>query len=68
MAGRYEEALSWCRKGMLERPDLVWPLRLVAACLGHLGRIAEAREVVRQLPSGRTRHNDIEGNGNYSFP
>jgi adenylate cyclase len=35
--GRYEEALAWCRKGMIERPELVWPLRSMAACLGLLG-------------------------------
>jgi adenylate cyclase len=48
VAERYEEALSWLRKGMLERPAAVWALRGVAACLGQLGRISEAREVVRQ--------------------
>jgi adenylate cyclase len=48
VAERYEEALSWLRKGMLERPESVWALRVVAACLGQLGRISEAREVVRQ--------------------
>jgi adenylate cyclase len=49
VAQRYERAVSWIRKGMIERPDLVWPLRMIAACLGQLGRISEAREVVRQL-------------------
>jgi adenylate cyclase len=48
VAERYEEALSWLRKGMLERPASVWALRIVAACLGQLGRISEAHEVVRQ--------------------
>jgi adenylate cyclase len=48
VAERYEEALVWIRKGMLERPDLVWPLRQVAVCLGQLGRIAEAREVIKK--------------------
>jgi class 3 adenylate cyclase len=48
-AARYEESLSWWRKGMLLRPDLAWPLRPVAACLGQLGRIPEAREAVRRL-------------------
>ena len=37
-AGRYEESLAWCRKGMIERPELVWPIRSMAACLGLLGR------------------------------
>jgi adenylate cyclase len=55
-AGRYEESLSWCRKGMLERPELVWPLRSMAASLALLGRIPEAREAVRQL---RQEHPDI---------
>jgi adenylate cyclase len=48
-AERYEESLSWWRKGMLLRPDLIWPHRPVAACLGQLGRISEAREAVSQL-------------------
>ena len=48
-AGRYEDALSWCRKGMLERPELIWPLRSLAACLGLLGRINEARDAARRL-------------------
>jgi TolB-like protein len=48
-AERYEESLFWCRKGMVERPDLVWPLRSMAASLALLGRVAEAREAVRQL-------------------
>jgi adenylate cyclase len=51
-AERYEEALSWWRKGMLERPDLTWPLRPMAASLGLLGRISEAHAVVRQLRQG----------------
>jgi adenylate cyclase len=48
-AGRYAESLAWCRKGMLERPELVWPLRSMAASLALLGRLCEAREAVRQL-------------------
>ena len=48
-AERYEEALSWYRKALLECPDLVWPLRQVAICLGLLGRISEAREVAQKF-------------------
>ena len=48
-AERYEETLYWHKKGMLERPEYTWPLALIASCLGHLERISEAREVVRQL-------------------
>jgi adenylate cyclase len=51
-AERYEEALPWWRKGMVERPDLAWPLRPMAAALGLLGRISEAHEAVRQLRHG----------------
>jgi adenylate cyclase len=51
-AERYEEALPWWRKGMVERPDLSWPLRPMAAALGLLGRISEAHEAVRQLRQG----------------
>jgi adenylate cyclase len=48
-AGRYDEALAWCKKGMVERPDLVWPLRSMAASLALLGRVSEAREAVQRL-------------------
>ena len=49
VAGRYEEALSWIRKGSLEHSPMVAIARIVPACLVRLGRISEAREVVRQL-------------------
>jgi adenylate cyclase len=49
VAARYEEALSWYRRGMLERPDLVWPLRVMTACLGLLGCYPEARETGQRL-------------------
>ena len=55
-AGRYEESLAWCRKGMAERPELTWPLRSMAASLALLGHLSEAREAVRQL---RSEHPDI---------
>jgi adenylate cyclase len=48
-AHRYEESLAWCRKGMLERPELIWPLRSMAAALALLGRVTEARDAVRRL-------------------
>jgi adenylate cyclase len=48
-AARYEEALSWYRRGMLERPGLVWPLRVMIACLGQLGCYSEAREMFERL-------------------
>ena len=41
---------------MLERPELLWPLRSLAACLAFAGRIEEAREAARLLREG---HPDI---------
>jgi adenylate cyclase len=49
VAGRYDEALFWTRKGSLEHPPMVSIARMMAACLVRLGRISEAREMVRQL-------------------
>ena len=49
VAGRHEEALLWIRKGVLEHPPMVAISRIMAACLVRLGRISEAREVVRQI-------------------
>jgi adenylate cyclase len=34
---------------MLERPELIWPLRSMAASLALLGRVTEAQEAVRRL-------------------
>jgi adenylate cyclase len=51
-AERYEEALPWWQKGLLERPELIWPLRTVAASLAMLGRISEAQEVIRRFRQG----------------
>jgi adenylate cyclase len=51
-AERYEEALPWWQKGLLERPELTWPLRNVAASLAMLGRISEAQEVMRRFRQG----------------
>jgi adenylate cyclase len=48
VAGRYDEALFWIRKGSLEHPPMVAIVRIMAACLVRLGRISEAREMVRQ--------------------
>jgi adenylate cyclase len=49
VAGRYEEALFWIRKGALQHPPMVAIARIVPACLVRLGRISEAREMVRKL-------------------
>ena len=46
VAGRYEEAVAWARKSILERPQVPGPQRLLSTSLAHLGRIAEAKEVL----------------------
>jgi adenylate cyclase len=49
VAGRYEEALFWIKKGAVQHPPMVAIARIVPACLVRLGRISEAREVLRRL-------------------
>jgi adenylate cyclase len=49
MAGRCEEALFWIRRGILEHRPMAPIARVMAICLVRLGRISEAREVVRDL-------------------
>jgi adenylate cyclase len=48
VAERYEEALSWLKKGEIEHPGLVWHLRVVATCLGQLGRTTEAGAAIEK--------------------
>ncbi len=58
-SGRPQEALIWGRRAMLSQPLLQGGYRVVAAALVDLGRIDEARGVVRQLltadPAARVR-------------
>jgi adenylate cyclase len=51
-AERYEDALLWFKKAILERPAMESILRPMAACLGQLGRISEASEAVQRLRGG----------------
>jgi tetratricopeptide (TPR) repeat protein len=48
-AGRYEAAVEFARKALNENPNFIPPLRRLAALLGLLGRVDEAREVVQRL-------------------
>jgi len=43
IAGHFDEAVTWGRRAMVEEPERSSPRRFVAAALGHLGRIDEAR-------------------------
>jgi adenylate cyclase len=47
--GRYEEAASWARKGMLEQPDSALPARVAAAAYALSGKIVEAREAMARM-------------------
>jgi adenylate cyclase len=49
MAGRYEEASSWCDKTLREAPDHPPALRMKAATCGLLGRLDEGRVCVERL-------------------
>jgi adenylate cyclase len=49
VAGRFEEALSAARRSLQESPDLVLSRAVIVLALGHLGRIAEAKQAVKRL-------------------
>jgi adenylate cyclase len=48
-AGRYEEACVYAERALQGNPNFVAPLRRLAAGLGLLGRIEEARRAVQRL-------------------
>jgi adenylate cyclase len=52
MAGRYEEASTWCDKTLQEQPDFPPALRMKAATCGLLGRLDEGRAWVERLLAG----------------
>ena len=49
LAGRYEEALSWAEKSILEQPNWVPALRRVAASHAMAGRMPQAKKAVERL-------------------
>jgi adenylate cyclase len=49
IAGRYDEAVSWCEKRLREFRDSAPALRLAAACYGVLDRSDDARQIVDRL-------------------
>jgi adenylate cyclase len=49
LAGRYEEACTYAERALQSDPNFVAPQRRLAAGLGLLGRIDEARGAVQQL-------------------
>jgi adenylate cyclase len=48
-AGRFEEAKAILLQSLQEKPKWVPTHRFLASCYAHMGRLDEAREVVRQL-------------------
>ena len=48
-AGRYEEAIEWADRALQTAPRYIVAMRLKLICLAHLGRIDEARELLRRV-------------------
>ena len=48
-AEHYEEAIDWAGKTIQQNPNFPGGPRLLASSLGHLGRLAEARQALDQL-------------------
>jgi TolB-like protein/DNA-binding SARP family transcriptional activator len=49
LARRFDEAAPHLLLAIQEDPSLTVPYRYLAACYAHMGRLAEAREIVRRL-------------------
>jgi adenylate cyclase len=47
--GHFEEAASALVLAVQDQPEYPHPMRLLAACYAHLGRIDDAREVIERL-------------------
>jgi len=46
---RFDEALRFLLRGIQERPTAPTSHRWLAACYAHLGRLAEAREIIQRV-------------------
>jgi TolB-like protein len=51
LAHRFEEAAPYLLLAIQEDPSLSVPYRYLAACYAHMGRLAEAREIITRLRS-----------------
>lgn len=49
IGGRFDEAVTWGRRAIMEAPERGSPRRFVAAALGHLGRTEEARGEIDEI-------------------
>jgi len=50
-SGRYEQARTILLQSLQEKPNWVPTYRFLAACLVHMGRLDEAREIVATIRS-----------------
>ena len=51
LADRFDEAAPYLLLAIQEDPSLSVPYRYLAACYAHVGRLAEAREIITRLRS-----------------
>ena len=49
LRGNYEEGVTWAQRSRRENPAFSANLRVLTACLAHLDRIDEARQVAREF-------------------
>jgi TolB-like protein/class 3 adenylate cyclase len=47
--GRYQEALGWAEEALLERPGLLFTMRVKVVACGRLGRLEEGRDCLGSL-------------------
>ena len=48
-AHRYEEAIDWLDRALVQKPSFFAAMQVIAAACGHLGRLEEGREWVARL-------------------
>jgi len=49
LAGRYDEASSWAEKALLEQPNFLPGMRMVAASHALAGRLGDAQEAMGRM-------------------
>ncbi|HSF93907.1 MAG TPA: tetratricopeptide repeat protein [Thermohalobaculum sp.] len=47
--GRFEEAAEWSQRAAAQPNSVLWPQAVLTSALGHLGRVAEARQAARRF-------------------
>ena len=49
LAGRYADACNWAERGLLQEPDFVVAIRVLAASYAMAGRLEQAKKAIAQL-------------------